>query len=128
MRERLPDTRPSVTRKFKIPYKDEKGAHTMLKMYVIVGLYADGRPGEVFISADKAGSLIRGALDALATTISIALQHGAPLETILDKYKSTRFEPAGVTGDQQYPIVTSVLDYMSRWMGDRFKNAQESVS
>jgi ribonucleoside-diphosphate reductase alpha chain len=76
-RERLPDLRNSITRRFHIPRSDNQ--HGDLKMWVTVGLYPDGRPGEIFITADSAGSMARGALDAVAMMVSLALQYGVPL-------------------------------------------------
>jgi len=115
VRERLPDERQSVTRKFHIrtPDGDEK-------IYVHVGLYADGRPGELFLTVDKAGSLARGAIDAVAMSISVGLQHGVPLGIYTAKLRGMRFDPAGLTGDPAYPQVASVLDLVARWLDDRF--------
>lgn len=119
-RNRLPAERRSVTKKLKV---------NDLKLYVTVGLYEDGKPGEVFIRGDRVGTLTSGVLDALATVISIALQHGVELKVIADKLAKTRFEPAGVTGDSNYPIVSSVLDYLARWLTDKFcKETQRQVS
>lgn len=117
-RERLPDTRDSVTRKFEIARPGHRNGD--LSMYVTVGLYPDGRPGEIFIHSDRTGSFASGALDAVAMCMSIALQHGVPFEPLVGKLKGMRFEPQGMTGDPRYAIVTSPLDYVARWLLDRF--------
>jgi len=117
-REKLPTTRNSVTRTFRIPRPGDPAGE--FQMYVIVGLYDDGRPGEIFIDTDKEGSFASAALDAAAVAFSIALQYGAPLKTLLDKWKGMRFPPEGATGDPTYSIVASPLDYLARWMLDRF--------
>lgn len=111
-RERLPDERKSETFTFRIGD---------FQMYVHVGLYPDGRPGELFITTDKEGSFARSALDAAATSTSMALQYGAPLIPIMEKWRGMSFPPAGVTGDPRYPMVTSPLDYMARRLIDFFK-------
>jgi hypothetical protein len=91
-----------------------------LKMWVTINTYPDGRPGEIFIKADKSGSLASGALDAVAIALSMAWQHGVPFEATMEKFVGFRFEPNGITGDQTYPIAASALDYIARWALDRF--------
>lgn len=114
-RTRLPDTRPSVTRKFTILRGEDP-----LRIYVTVGLYEDGSPGEVFIKCDRQGSLTSGAFDAVALVISIALQHGVPLAALTNKLRGMSFEPNGMTGDKDFPIAKSVLDLIARWLETRF--------
>lgn len=106
-RNRLPNERNSKTIKFAI------GGH---EGYATVGLYEDGSPGELFIKMAKEGSIVSGFADAFATMVSMALQHGAPLETIYDKLIGTRFEPDGFTGNPEFPRVSSILDYLGRWL------------
>lgn len=112
-RVRLPELRTGATRKFKIPSMP-------LKMWVTINTYPDGRPGEIFIKADKSGSLASGALDAVAIALSMAWQHGVPFEATMEKFVGFRFEPNGITGDEAYPIVASALDYIARWALDKF--------
>lgn len=119
-RERLPETRQAVTRRFRLPWRDEAGAPSDLKVYASAGLYPDGRIGEVFLRADKTGSLTSGTLDAVAMAVSIGLQYGVPLAAYTSKMVGTRFEPAGLTGDKEYRSCTSVLDLVGRWLSDRF--------
>jgi ribonucleoside-diphosphate reductase alpha chain len=111
VRYKLPDERRSVTHKFSI------GGH---EGYVTVGLYEDGSPGEIFVRMAKEGSVIAGLMDSFATAISLALQHGVPLAILCDKFKGTRFEPSGFTGNQEIPIATSIMDYLFRWVSLRF--------
>jgi ribonucleoside-diphosphate reductase alpha chain len=66
-----------------------------------------------------------GALDAVAMSLSIAWQYGVPFEDSIQKLVGMRFEPEGVTGDPQYPIVTSPLDYIARWALDHFSLKNE---
>lgn len=110
-RVRLPETRNSITHKFTIAGHDG---------YITAGMYPDGNMGELFITIAKEGSTISGLMDALATTVSIALQHGVPLEAITKKMKFTRFEPFGFTGNPDIPSTTSVVDYVARWLELKF--------
>lgn len=113
-RQRLPEERRGLTRKFIILRPDHKDGD--LRVYVTVGCYPDGRPGEMFIKADKVGSMASGALDAAAMTTSMALQHGASIHDLASKFKGMRFEPQGFTGDPKFPMVASILDYIGRWL------------
>jgi len=110
-RYKLPDERSSFTHKFSI------GGH---EGYVTVGMYEDGSPGEIFVRMAKEGSVIAGLMDSFATSISLALQHGVPLHVLIEKFKGTRFEPSGFTGNQEIPIATSIMDYLFRWLALRF--------
>lgn len=114
MRERLEQTRLSVNRDFSVGMGEDKLSGT-----VVVGLYEDGRPGEMFIHLDKPDPLC-GFLDGLATVTSMALQHGVPLAAICDKLMYTQFEPSGWTGDKTHPFAKSLLDYIFGWMQRRF--------
>ena len=92
--------------------------------YITVGMYDDGRPGEVFIKMAKEGSTLSGVMDGLALTISLGLQYGVPLKVFVDKLLNTRFEPSGITANANIRFVSSVLDYIARWMGGRFISAE----
>jgi ribonucleoside-diphosphate reductase alpha chain len=122
-RERLPDTRNSITHKFNV------GGH---EGYINVGLYPDGRPGELFITMAKEGSTVGGMMDAFGTAISMALQYGVPLEDLVNKFSHMRFEPMGHTTNPDIRIAKSVVDYIFRWMGIRFlagyREAQAGVN
>lgn len=115
-RERLPDTRQSVTHKFTI---------TGHEGYLCVGLYPDGRPGEIFITMAKEGSTIGGIMDSFGTALSIALQYGVPLEVLVNKFSHTRFEPMGHTSNKDIRIAKSVVDYIARWLGLTFMSGHD---
>ncbi len=115
-RERLPDTRQSVTHKFTIAGHEG---------YLCVGLYPDGRPGEIFITMAKEGSTIGGIMDSFGTALSIALQYGVPLEVLVNKFSHTRFEPMGHTSNKDIRIAKSVVDYIARWLGLTFMSGQD---
>jgi ribonucleoside-diphosphate reductase alpha chain len=85
-----------------------------------VGLYPDGRPGELFITMAKEGSTVGGLMDAFGTAISICLQYGVPLEVLVNKFSHTRFEPMGHTTNPDIRIAKSVVDYIFRWLGVTF--------
>jgi ribonucleoside-diphosphate reductase alpha chain len=110
-RERLPDTRQSVTHKFSV--SGHEG-------YITVGLYPDGRPGELFITMAKEGSTIGGLMDCFGTAVSMSLQYGVPLEVYVNKFSHTRFEPMGFTKNNDIKIAKSIVDYIFRWLGITF--------
>ena len=76
--------------------------------------YPDGDVGEVFLKLGKQGSTLAGVMDAFSISLSIALQHGVPLETYIQKFTNMRFEPAGMTDDPDIRIAQSVMDYIFR--------------
>lgn len=110
-RRSLPDERKSITHKFSV------GSH---EGYLIVGMYEEGTPGEIFIKMAKEGSTLSGFMDGLALSISIGLQYGVPLKALVDKLTNTRFEPSGFTENPSICYSSSVLDYISRWLGSNF--------
>ncbi len=110
-RERLPDTRQSLTHKFNV------GGH---EGYINVGLYPDGRPGELFITMAKEGSTVGGLMDSFGTAVSMSLQYGVPLEVLVNKFSHSRFEPMGHTTNPEIRIAKSVVDYIFRWLGITF--------
>jgi ribonucleoside-diphosphate reductase alpha chain len=110
-RERLPDTRKSVTHKFSLAGHEG---------YLTIGLYDDGRPGELFITMAKEGSTIGGLMDCFGTAISMSLQYGVPLEVLVNKFSHTRFEPMGHTKNPDIRIAKSIVDYIFRFMGITF--------
>ena len=111
VRHRLPEERASVTHKFSIAGHEG---------YITVGLYPTGQPGEIFIKMAKEGSTVSGLMDAFATSISLALQHGVPLKVLCEKFAHTRFEPSGWTGNEQIGYAKSLMDYIFRWLQMRF--------
>jgi ribonucleoside-diphosphate reductase alpha chain len=73
----------------------------------------------------KEGSTISGLMDAFATSVSIALQYGVPLQTLVDKFSHTRFEPSGFTKNPDIPMAKSITDYIFRWLASRFLGPEE---
>jgi ribonucleoside-diphosphate reductase alpha chain len=111
LRNHLPDERRSVTHKFRV------GSH---EGYLVVGLYPDGQPGEIFITMAKEGSTMSGLINSVAQAVSVGLQFGVPLRLFCSKFSFTRFEPSGWTGNPAIPQATSVLDYVFRWIETKF--------
>ncbi|MCS7306779.1 MAG: vitamin B12-dependent ribonucleotide reductase [Thermoguttaceae bacterium] len=110
-RERLPDTRRSITHKFSVAGHEG---------YITVGMYPDGRPGELFITMAKEGSTIGGLMDCFGTAVSMSLQYGVPLEVYVNKFTNTRFEPMGFTSNPEIRYAKSIVDYIFRWLGLMF--------
>ena len=114
-RNRMPRERESITHKFSV------GGH---EGYITAGKYDDGTVGEIFLTdIGKEGSTMRGMMNAFATSISIALQYGVPLETLVRKFSYMRFEPEGMTSNPEIPFAKSMPDYIMRWLASRFLDA-----
>ena len=118
IRHRMPDERQSITHKFNI------AGH---KGYITAGLYEDGKPGEIFVTMSKQGSVINGLMDSFATSISIALQYGVPLSTLVRKFSHSRFEPYGFTSNPQIRVARSIVDYIFRYLGLKFLSEKEQL-
>jgi ribonucleoside-diphosphate reductase alpha chain len=111
-RRRMPRERQSITHKFSI------GGH---EGYITAGKYEDGSIGEIFLTdIGKEGSTLRGMMNSFATAISISLQYGVPLETLVRKFSYMRFEPEGMTSNPEIPFAKSMPDYIMRWLASRF--------
>lgn len=116
-RIKLPDERPSVTHKFNV------GG---FESYLTVGFYPDTmKPGETFLVAAKEGSTISGLFNTIATLISICLQSGVPLKTLVRKFKDVRFDPAGFTTNPDIPLAKSVTDYVFRYLGMKYLKPED---
>ena len=118
MRRKLPDERQAMTHKFSIAGHEG---------YLTVGVYEDGSPGEIFLKMAKEGSTISGLMDTIATMTSMSLQYGVPLKALVDKFSHTRFEPSGFTNNPSIPIAKSVMDYVFRYLGNRFLQGEPEV-
>ena len=118
LRNRMSDEREAITHRFVV------GGH---KGYVTVGIYEDGRPGELFIVMAKTGSTVAGLMDCFATAISIGLQYGVPLAAFVDKFVYQQFEPKGFTDHPTIREATSVMDYIFQWLALRFDIPVEKV-
>ncbi len=108
-RMKLPDRRKGYTQKAII------GGH---KVYLRTGEYVDGSLGEIFLDMHKEGAGFRAMMNNFAIAVSLGLQYGVPLETFVDAFTFTRFEPSGlVQGNDSVKNATSILDYIFRELG-----------
>ncbi len=110
-RHSLPSVRESVTHKFQI--MGHEG-------YLTIGLFEDGRPGELFVKMSKEGSTLSGLMQAFCRAFSLALQYGLPLDEAVRRFKDMRFEPMGTTGNPDIPEVKSIIDYVARYLELQF--------
>jgi ribonucleoside-diphosphate reductase alpha chain len=117
-RRRLPRKREGFTQEARIAGQ---------KIYVRTGEYEDGTLGEIFIDMHKAGSTMRGMLDAFAIAVSLGLQHGVPLEKFVESLTFTRFEPAGIVDHPNIKMATSVIDYVFRLLGMEYLGRTDFV-
>lgn len=116
LRRRLPPERRSITHKFSV--SNHEG-------YITVGLYPDGKPGEIFIRMSKGGSVLSGIMDAFATSISVGLQYGVPLHVLVNKFVHVRFEPSGFTPNPQIRMAKSIIDYIFKWCAIKFMSLED---
>ncbi len=110
-REVLPQTRRSVTHKFAI--NGHEG-------YLSIGLFEDGRPGEIFIKMSKEGSTLSGLIQGFCRAFSLCLQHGLPIDEACERFRGMRFEPMGATSNPEIPECSSILDYVARYLQYEF--------
>ncbi|CAG0960668.1 Vitamin B12-dependent ribonucleotide reductase [Phycisphaerales bacterium] len=106
-RQSLPVTRESITHKFAIERHEG---------YLTIGLYPDGKPGEIFIKMAKEGSTISGMCQAFCRAFSLALQFGLSVEEAVKRFKGMRFEPMGFTSNPDIPECSSIVDYVARYL------------
>jgi ribonucleoside-diphosphate reductase alpha chain len=118
-RRRLAETRASLTHKFSI--EGHEG-------YITVGLFEDGKPGELFVTMAKEGSTLSGLMDAFATSVSLLFQYSVPLPHLVEKFGHMRFEPSGWTGNPEIGFAKSIVDYVFRWLGNRFLSEPERAA
>jgi ribonucleoside-diphosphate reductase alpha chain len=116
VRNRLPDDRTEVGRKFRVG--DYEG-------YIHVGLYDDGTPGDVFVDIAKEGTTLAGLMNSFMIAVSIGLQYGVPLDVWVSKFAHMRFEPSGPTNDADIRVAKSLPDYIFRWLGKKFLDADK---
>jgi len=110
VQRKMPDTRGSVTHEFKVGGQ---------KAFLIVGLYSDGTPGEIFLDIAKEGSTLSGMVDAWAIAFSFNLQYGVPLTKLIERFSYMRFDPSGFTPGE-LGFANSIVDYVVRWLEAQF--------
>lgn len=117
-RRRLPRDRQALTHRFEVG--GTKG-------YVTVGYYPDGKIGEVFCTIAKDGSTLSGLTDAFCTLLSFALQYGIPLDSLVERFLGTKFEPHGFTDNKDIPSTTSIIDYLFQWLAQQSSSTLKKV-
>jgi ribonucleoside-diphosphate reductase alpha chain len=109
LRVRLPKKRHGFTQEAHV------GGH---KVFLRTGEYEDGTLGEIFIDMHKEGAAFRSLMNCFAMAVSVGLQYGVPLETFVEQFTFTRFEPHGVvSGHPNIKFATSIVDYIFRVIG-----------
>ncbi len=109
IRVRLPKKRSGFTQEARV------GGH---KIFLRTGEYVDGTLGEIFIDMHKEGAAFRSLMNCFSMAISVGLQYGVPLQTYVDQFTFTRFEPQGmVEGHDNIKMATSIVDYIFRVLG-----------
>ncbi len=111
VRRRMPLERNEIGRKFQV------GEYSG---YIHVGLFEDGTPGDIFVDIAKEGTTLAGLMNSLMISVSLGLQYGVPLEVYVSKFSHLRFEPSGMTNDEDIRIAKSIVDYIFRWLGKKF--------
>lgn len=106
-RQSLPVTRESITHKFAV--MGHEG-------YLTIGLFENGRPGEIFIKMSKEGSTLSGLIQAYCRAFSLAIQHGLSIEEAVKRFKGMRFEPWGFTSNPDIPECLSIIDYVACYL------------
>lgn len=86
-REKLPKKRRSTN------YKGRVGENNV---FITIGEYPDGRPGEVFIDIAREGESLRSFAAILARFITKCLQFGISVEEVCDTLIGTKFPPSGL--------------------------------
>ncbi len=89
------------------------------KCYLHIGV-VDNKPVEVFLRSSQLGSTIQGMLDAWAMEVSSNLQRGTTIAELVRLHGGSRFEPAGLTGNPELPVCSSIPDYVVRYLEMKF--------
>lgn len=91
-REIMPARRRSES--FELPFGGFLTPHK-----ITMGYYSDGRLGEVFITSGKTGEMVEAIARDGAILLSIALQHGATLDTIKSAItRDSQGSPTSIVG------------------------------
>jgi ribonucleoside-diphosphate reductase alpha chain len=106
-RRALPDKKKGDNVKARI------GGHSVR---LITGEYPDGKLGEIILVTSKEGAAWRAMLNQFAIAVSIALQHGVPLEAFVKVFTFQKFEPSGMVegGSGRVKMASSLVDWIFR--------------
>lgn len=116
-RELLPMRRRNVTQKVRVAGQS---------VHYTVGVYPDGRFGELFIDMAKQGAALRTWVGETAMLFSVAAQFGVPLETLVALFVGSRSDPSGpVEGHARIRTCTSVMDLVARSLAIDFLGRED---
>ena len=120
-RERLPETRRAWTRHFALGGVD---------VYATIGMYDDGRPGELFLrQAGHSGDHLAVVLDAVGINASLAWQYGVPVRSTVEHWRGMRAgDVCGTPSADEIASATSILDALARWMAVRWPDFATGAS
>ncbi len=125
-----PSKAKHVAQREKLPLEISSWRHRFtidgFKGYIIVGEYADGRPGEVFLKLGKPGSTMSGLIDGFTRLMSISLQYGVPMSKLIESFVDIKFEPAGITGNPLVRLTSSLYDYLFKVLDVRYYDGEYS--
>ncbi len=103
--ESLPRNRPSRTHSFHLGDVDGR---------LTFGFYPDGRLGEISARVAQAGTSINGLIDAACIVLSLGLQHGVPVQKLVETLRYQSYPPAGATDNPDIRLAASFSDYLAQ--------------
>jgi len=127
MRERLPDQRKSITHKLVLQYGRTPKQMERLHIYITVGTFDDGRPGELFVTVNKGNDIIAGWAKCWSIAISLCLQSGVTVEKLYEKFSHQSFPPDGFTENKDIHSCASIVDYVMSFLKQQFINPHQEV-
>lgn len=119
--------RESLNHKLVLCHPKPSGKIERLHFYLVIGMYSDGRPAELFITVNKGNDTISGFCKVFGILISLCLQSGVPLEKLYEKLSHQSFEPSGFTENKDIPNCQSVVDYVMQFMKQQFMSPKVAI-
>ena len=107
-REKLADIRKGKTHSG-IIYVD--GTRDEVKIHITMNTYVDGRPAELFVKTDQ-----YKIADSWAIAVSLYLQGGGDIKTVVRHFAYQNFAPFGRTDNPHVGYARSIVDYVARWI------------
>jgi ribonucleoside-diphosphate reductase alpha chain len=119
-RERLPDVRRSITNKLVLCHARTPNKIDRVHFYIVIGLFPDGRPAELFITVNGGSEMLNGWCKCWAIAISLCLQSGVSAEKLYEKFAHQDFELKGFTENKDIRSCSSVCDYVMQFFKQQF--------
>jgi hypothetical protein len=126
-RERLPDVRKSITHKLVLRHARTPNKVERVHFYIVIGLYSDGRPAELFITVNGGSEMLNGWCKCWSIAISLCLQSGVTVEKLYEKFAHQDFELKGFTENRDIHSCSSVVDYVMSLFKQQFMSEKEVV-